>query len=64
MENAEKIELLKNKVIAFFSKKGVEEVNVSNKVKMLNGSLNFNNVLKFELNGTEYPLPQTSLFNL
>jgi hypothetical protein len=64
MENAEKIELIKNKIIAFFSKKGVEEVNLSNKVMMLNGSLNFNNILKFEMVGLEYPLPQTSLFNL
>ena len=48
MENAEKIELIKNKIIAFFSKKGVEEVNLSNKVMMLNGSLNFNNILKFD----------------
>ena len=47
MENEEKIELLKNKIIAFFYKKGVEEVNVQNKVMMLNGTLNFNNILNW-----------------
>jgi len=64
MENTELIESLKNKLRAFFDKKGGEEIEIGNKPKILNGSVNFNNLLKFEYDGLEYPLPQTQLFSL
>lgn len=64
MENLETIELAKDKIRKFFNKKGVSEVEVSNKIKILNGTINFRNLLKLEYVGEEYPLPQTYLFSL
>ena len=64
MENLEEIELAKDKIRKFFNKKGVSEVEVTNKIKILNGTLNFRNLLKLEYDGLEYPLPQTYLFSL
>ena len=64
MENTELIDFLKTKLRGFFDKKGVEEIEIGNNSKILNGSVNFNNLLKFEFNGLEYPLPETTLFSL
>lgn len=64
MENLEAIEILKDKIRKFFNKKGVSEIEISNNIKILNGTLNFKNILKLEYNGLEYPLPQTYLFSL
>ena len=64
MDNYEVIEFLKDKLRTFFRKRGIFEVDVQNSVSILNGSLDTKNIIKFEHEGLQYPVPQTFVFSM